>query len=63
MSESMRNILVVFLVLAMAVAAFSAGFVTHNFITDSRAAAAAGGDFSLLQEAWSYVDATYLGDQ
>lgn len=59
----MRNFLVVFLVLVMAVAAFSAGFITRNFVDNGRAAAAADSDFALLHEAWSYVDATYLGDQ
>lgn len=62
MTRSIRSAFVFVLLLLMAVAAFAAGFVARDFFSD-RAVAGAGGDFALLDEAWSYVEATYLGDQ
>jgi carboxyl-terminal processing protease len=62
MTRSIRSAFVFVLLLLMAVAAFAAGFVARDFFSD-RAVAGAGGDFALLDEAWSYVEASYLGDQ
>jgi carboxyl-terminal processing protease len=62
MTRSIRSAFVFVLVLLMAVAAFAAGFVARDFFSD-REVAGAGGDFALLDEAWSYVEASYFGDQ
>jgi carboxyl-terminal processing protease len=62
MTRSIRSAFVFVLVLLMALAAFAAGFVARDFFSD-REVAGAGGDFALLDEAWSYVEASYFGDQ
>lgn len=63
MSEKMRDISVVLLVLLVAVAGFAAGFLTHNFVSGKEAAGSNADRFALLDEAWSYVEASYLGDR
>jgi carboxyl-terminal processing protease len=63
MTEQLRNILVIFVVIIMAGAAFGAGFVTHSVIGERREANASAGNFALLSEAWSYVEASYFGDR
>ncbi len=63
MSDKMRDSSVVFLVLLVAVAGFAAGFLTHNFVQGREAAGSGADRFALLDEAWSYVEASYLGDR
>lgn len=57
-----RSFLVVVLVLVMAIAAFAAGYLARDFLGE-RQVSGAGVDFALLDEAWSYIDASYFGEQ
>lgn len=63
MTDKMRDISVVLLVLLVAVAGFAAGFLTRGFVSGKEAAGSSPDRFALLDEAWSYVEASYLGDK
>lgn len=58
----MRNLVVVLLILSLAGASFAAGFLSRDFVQSLNPAAAAAVDFSLLQEAWGYVQASFYGE-
>lgn len=63
MSDTLRNVLTVVMVVLMAVAAFAAGFLSRDF-AEARMAGngAVAADFALLDEAWSLVERNYIGD-
>lgn len=63
MTDRLRDVSVVLLVLFIAVAGFAGGFLTRGFVLERQAAASAPDRFALLDEAWSYVEASYLGEQ
>lgn len=63
MTEKKRDVAIVLLALLVAVAAFAAGFLARDFLAQGRAAANEEERFALLDEAWSYVEASYLGEQ
>lgn len=63
MTERMRDISVVLLVILAVIAAFAAGFLTRGFVAGEEVAGSNQDRFELLGEAWSYVEATYLGEQ
>jgi carboxyl-terminal processing protease len=62
MTQTIRSTFLVILVVLMAGAAFAAGYLARDFLAGRQVAGAADG-FALLDEAWSYVDASYLGDR
>ncbi len=64
MSDKLRNMLAVILLIALAVSAFVAGYFTNDFVE-----LRAGGtlvrdkqDFDLFWEAWSRVESTFIGE-
>ncbi|MCP4423765.1 MAG: S41 family peptidase [Chloroflexi bacterium] len=64
MSDRLRNILAVFLLIALAVSAFTAGYFTNDFVE-----LRFGGtlvrdqeDFDLFWEAWDRIDSVFLGE-
>ena len=62
MTQTIRSTFLVILVVLMAIAAFAAGYVARDFLAE-RQVTGAGRDFALLDEAWGYVDASYLGER
>jgi carboxyl-terminal processing protease len=63
MTDKMRDFSVVLLVLLVTIAAFAAGFLTRGFVSGGEAAADGPDRFAMLDEAWSYVEASYLGEK
>lgn len=61
MSTTIRNSVIVLLVVLMAGMAFTAGFVTNQFMVSRANTAHAAEEFSLFWEAWERVEANYIG--
>ncbi|GIK57733.1 MAG: S41 family peptidase [Chloroflexi bacterium] len=65
MSNRMKNILALMLLVLLAASAFVAGFFTNDFVEAQRSEpvlAAQNDDFRLFGEAWGYVESSFLGD-
>lgn len=61
MSSTIRNSAIVLLVLLMAGMAFTAGYLTNEFVGGRPGAAQAAEEFSLFWEAWGHVERNYIG--
>ncbi|RMG93630.1 MAG: S41 family peptidase [Chloroflexi bacterium] len=64
MSDRMKNLLAIFLLITLAVSAFVAGYFVNDFIELQRGGTLVRDreDFDLFWEAWGFVEASYLGD-
>lgn len=64
MSERMRNLLALLLLILLAASAFIAGYFTNDFVEMRFAPGVAAGEaeFSLFWEAWGLVENNFLGD-
>lgn len=65
MSDRIRNILALVLLMLLAASAFVAGYFTNDFVEMQRGTPVAettDGDFRLFWEAWGYVESSFLGE-
>lgn len=64
MSNSARNILTIFMLIVMAAAAFTAGYLSNALVTARQDAtlAEAHGELTLFWEAWERVETYYIGE-
>ncbi len=63
MSELKRNVLGIILFLLLAVSAFTAGYVTNDFVESrTQTAVSANEEFALFWEAWGLIESNFIGD-
>ncbi len=65
MSDRIRNLLALMLLIMLAASAFVAGYFTNDFVEMQRGVQAAeinGDRFALFWEAWGYVESSFLGE-
>jgi carboxyl-terminal processing protease len=64
MSDRVRNILAVILLITLAISAFVAGYFTNDFVElrSGGTLVREPGDFDLFWEAWGHIQDTFIGD-
>jgi len=66
MTEKMRNVLAIVLLVLLAVSAFVAGYFTNDFVELRRGEVTVSTEdeeqFGLFWEAWSYVESSFIGE-